>query len=460
MRNIFWIGLLLPCICQAQGNGPVGSFQTTVPDHVYNLILSRPTDRSVTVSVLTNKNLTGRLEYKSSSEFKWVSTADKKLSQGEVGVWEIDGLASDQRFQYRFFFSIEGSKSQVDSGFFQTQRAVGKSFRFLIQADSHLDENCSLPNYLRTLQSMARDSADFLIDLGDTWMTDKYRPDFKMANAQYLAQRYYLSQVTNRSALFLTLGNHDGEAGQSGRKSQSSDMLGWSTQQRKKYYFNPQPNGFYSGNTRPESDLGMPQNYYAWEWGDALFIVLDPFRFSAYNRDPWQRTLGKVQYDWLHDQLQRSRSSFKFVFIHNLVGGVDLKGLGRGGAESSIFYEWGGKNADSSIGFSQHRSGWEMPIHDLLIKYGVNAVFHGHDHFFAKQERDGLIYQLLPQPGAARPASPKVAEEYGYLSGVRMSAAGYLRVQVMGEEAWVEYVTCPTSSPSQVLYRYQIKKKI
>jgi hypothetical protein len=235
-------------------------------------------------------------------------------------------------------------------------------------------------------------------------------------------------------------------------------MLSWSTHQRKRFFFNPEPNGFYRGNQQTESDLGLPQNYYAWEWGDALFIVLDPFRFSGYNRDPWQRTLGKVQYDWLHDLLQQSRSSFKFVFIHNLVGGVDLKGLGRGGAEASIFYEWGGKNADSSMGFSQHRSGWEMPIHDLLIKYRVNAVFHGHDHFFAKQERDGLIYQLLPQPGAARPSSPKVAEEYGYLSGVRMSSAGYLRVQVLGEEAWVEYVSCLPSLPPQILYRYQIKK--
>ena len=26
---------------------------------------------------------------------------------------------------------------------------------------------------------MAADSADFLIDLGDTWMTDKYRADYK-----------------------------------------------------------------------------------------------------------------------------------------------------------------------------------------------------------------------------------------------------------------------------------------
>jgi len=136
----------------------------------------------------------------------------------------------------------------------------------------------------------------------------------------------------------------------------------------------------------------MTQNYYAWEWGNALFLVLDPFRFTMGNKDPWQRTLGNQQYQWLKTTLQNSKAVFKFVFIHNLVGGVDLKGRGRGGAEASQYYEWGGADTSGLNQFSINRPGWENPIHDLLLQYKVQAVFHGHDHFLPnKKETDWSI---------------------------------------------------------------------
>ena len=50
-------------------------------------------------------------------------------------------------------------------------------------------------------------------------------------------------------------------------------------------------------------------------------------------------------------------------------------------------------NADGSDGFRQNRPGWEMPIHELFVKHGVNIVFHGHDHLFVREELDGIIYQ-------------------------------------------------------------------
>jgi hypothetical protein len=37
-----------------------------------------------------------------------------------------------------------------------------------------------------------------------------------------------------------------------------------------------------------------------------------------------------------------------------------------------------------------------MPIHQLLLENHVTTVFHGHDHLFAKQELDGIIYQEVP----------------------------------------------------------------
>lgn len=231
-------------------------------------------------------------------------------------------------------------------------------------------------------------------------------------------------------------------------------MTSWATATRKTYYANPQPNTFYSGSN--------DENYYAWEWGNTLFIVLDPFRYTKDQRNPWQRTLGEKQYNWLKETLQKSKASFRFVFIHNLVGGADNKGTGRGGAEAAKFFEWGGFNADSTGGFSANRPGWDKPVHDLLVQYKVNAVFHGHDHLFVKQELDGIVYQTLPQPGAMRYGNINSAKEYGYNSGTVLNAPGYLRVTVEKGKASIEYIQTSIDGKhknKEILFNYTIATK-
>ena len=83
-----------------------------------------------------------------------------------------------------------------------------------------------------------------------------------------------------------------------------------------------------------------------------------------------------------------------------------------------------------------------MPIHALLKKHGVQAVFHGHDHFYAREELDGVVYQLVPQPANPRASlsAPRNAAEYGYTSGQLLGGSGYLRVDVGPRSARVEYV--------------------
>lgn len=130
-----------------------------------------------------------------------------------------------------------------------------------------------------------------------------------------------------------------------------------------------------------------------------MFIVLDPFWYTTDkpqgdNLDSnWGWTLGREQYDWLKTILEVSAEPFKFVFIHHLVGGAIEA---RGGIEFASFYEWGGNNSDGSYGFDEHRLGWGLPIHQLLVANGVSIVFHGHDHVFVKQDLDGIIYQEVP----------------------------------------------------------------
>jgi hypothetical protein len=58
----------------------------------------------------------------------------------------------------------------------------------------------------------------------------------------------------------------------------------------KRYFPNPVLDAFYTGNATKHAEAGLLQDYYAWEWGDALFVVLDPYWFNhssigqCYNR--------------------------------------------------------------------------------------------------------------------------------------------------------------------------------
>ena len=167
---------------------------------------------------------------------------------------------------------------------------------------------------------------------------------------------------------------------------------------------------------------------------------MDPYWYTPrLRRDDsnWKVTLGSEQYQWLQHTLEASQATFKFVFIHNLVGGLDRQG--RGGVEAAPFYEWGGKNADGTDGFKQNRPGWPLPIHQLLLKNKVSMVFHGHDHLYARQELDGLVYQEVPQPGDPR-GNTRSAAEYGYQSGKILGSSGYLRVTISASNTKVDYV--------------------
>jgi predicted phosphodiesterase len=300
-----------------------------------------------------------------------------------------------------------------------------------VQADSHLDDNVDPLVYANTLRNIVADKPDFLIDLGDTFMTDKY-PAYQDAAPQYLAQRFYFGLIGQAAPVFLVLGNHDGEAGW---PTLGGGMNGWSSAMRSKYFPPVVTNSFYSAGPANAS-------YYAWTWGDALFVVLDPFTQSKEkprgDDDGWVRTLGKLQYDWLQSLLASSHARYKFVFIHHLVGGADKDS--RGGSEASVFYEWGGENRDGTPGFASHRPGWPMPIHDLLVANHVTVVFHGHDHLYVRQKRDGIVYQEVPQPGEAREGNIRSAEEYGYRSGKLLGSSGDLRITISPAAAKVEYV--------------------
>lgn len=422
-----------------QARMPTLAFRTDVPAHPYDLMLGRPTGDVITLSVLAYQDLRAVVAYGTQSGKLDRLLPPRDFKSGQPVELVIDGLRAGTRYYYQF--RPEPASSAISASgelSFTTAALPGQPFTFVVQADSHLDFGTDPDLYVKSLNNAALARPDFLVDLGDTFMTEK-RNAYRDSLPQYLAQRYYLGLVGRTAPVFLVLGNHDGELVQRGADGEA--MALWSNATRKKYFPNPEPNAFYTGNTTPHASAGLLQDYYAFAWGDALFVTLDPYWFSPpRNRsgDNWSRTLGRPQYEWLRRTLSASRAKFKFVFIHNLVGGETPEN--RGGAEASRFFEWGGRDLDGTDSFAKNRPGWEAPIHELLVKHRVSIVFHGHDHLYAQQERDGVIYQLVPQPGHPRYDNTRSAAEYGYKSGVIAGASGILRVTVSPEQTSVAYV--------------------
>jgi len=391
------------------------------------------------------------VEYGTQTGVYLQSVGPKTLVAGEPLHIPVTGLNPSTAYVYRVNFQPAGGVwgTGTESSF-HTARLPGNTFSFTVQADSHLDENSSLDQYRNTLGNILADHADFHVDLGDTFMTEKYSQPLTSVvasasnaitvNSRYVYERSNFGRFAHSVPLFLVNGNHDGELGWLNNGTAQVLPI-WATQARQHYFQNPTPGSFYSGDTYAEPFVGQRAAWYAWHWGDALFVVLDPYWNSKVqaSKDGWNVTLGERQYRWLANTLATSPATYKFVFVHNLVGGLD--GQMRGGVEAAPYFEWGGKNLDGAEAFALLRSNWGLPIHQLLVKYKVNAVFHGHDHLYAKQMLDGIIYQAVPQPSALNNTSgPLLSLIYHYASGTIVSSSGHLRVKVTPTEVTSEYV--------------------
>jgi hypothetical protein len=415
------------------GNQPVG-------------ILGSPTENSIACNLLSDNSGAAFLEYGLESVGASMKTEPVEILAGVPIRVQMNGLLRNSKYNYRLQYRLDGSSQfipGVEHSFF-TCRDSASSFRFTINADPHnLEPNFSPDLYRLTLTNVLADKPDFHINLGDTFMTEKHKArSAAEAETSYINFRQYVDIIGSDMAYFLVNGNHEGELGWL-LDGTDQNLAVWCTNDRKKYFPVPEIGPFYTGSIQPEPFIGIRDGYYAWNWGCAQFIVLDPFWYTRSKPRPeanenWGWTLGEDQYRWLETTLSESRAAYKFVFIHHLVGGNTKDA--RGGVEAAQYYEWGGKNDDGSWGFDAMRPAWGKPIHLLLVENKVNIVFHGHDHVFVKQDLDGVIYQECPQPDVKNYKNEHLAQEYGYIQGNVVSGCGHLRVSVSPGKCDVEFI--------------------
>ena len=365
---------------------------------------------------------------------------------------------------------------------------VGKMFEPILYQQTMQNVAKDNPDFYITMGD------DFSIEK----LIERHELSQSSVNEVYANQRPFLGTVGKSAPLFLVNGNHE-QAALCNLDGTCNNCAVFAGKARTSYYSLPAPDGFYTGDTAKVDNIGLLRDYYSWTWGDALFVVIDFYWHSPVavdnkagarshdkgdkggghgkkwdklagvaatnlqsnvitsidslgdlvspseekmgggqkgdkggkDRDFWAITLGDDQYGWLTKTLSDSNARWKFVFCHHVLG------TGRGGIERAPLYEWGGKDRDGSDLFAQKRPGWALPIHQLMAKYGVTIFFQGHDHIFAHQALDGIVYQSCPNPADQ---TYRAFNSVAYRSGEVLPNSGHLKVTVSPKQVDVDYI--------------------
>jgi len=445
-----------------QGGGGGMGAAAPVSDPTFTQILGRPTDHSIAVSLLSPGDIDTYVEFGEQSGKYSGRTAVTVVKAGKPTEITLDGLKPNKEYFYRVQQRTAGGGAYAAGAEhnFYTQRAPGSTFSFGVQGDSHPERLGKMYNpelYERTMLTVRAHNPDFYIMLGDDFNVDPLYNSKNLNTAGiaglYANQRRYLGLMASTVSLFHVNGNHEQAAAHSldGTPNSPGVLAGLG---RNAYLPLPVPDAFYSGDKDPVEFVGLRRDYYAWTWGDALFVTIDPYWHSpvqvdagiggqagrqaegkegqnAMARDGWASTMGDAQYQWLKTTLEQSKAKYKFVFAHHVLG------TGRGAVEVADLYEWGGKNKDGVWEFDKKRPGWALPVHQLMVKNGVTVFFQGHDHLYAHQVKDGLVYQEVPNPADD---TYTIFNKDAYKSGDILGNSGYLRVTLSPDNAKVDYI--------------------
>ncbi len=416
------------------------------------IVLGRPTNQSIAANLLAPSAQSVYLEYGIRTGTYTGQIDAVALAANVPQEVTLPGLTANTRYYYRIRFRTPTATVYDASPeySFMTQRPPGSAFVFGVQGDSHPERANTQFNsafYTRTMNTVAADQPDFYLTSGDDFSVDTINQANPRAVTQpqvmdrYNIQRPYLGILGKTAPIFLVNGNHE-QAARYILDGTPNNVAVWAQNARNLYYAQPAPDAFYSGNSEIVEHIGLLRNYYAWEWGDALFVTIDPYWSSPvvvdndfYGADKrsnlWDITHGDAQYKWLKATLEQSKAKFKFVFAHHVLG------TQRGGIDVALKYEWGGQNNNGTPGFTQNRPTWALPIHQLFVANKVTIFFQGHDHIWVHQQLDGVTYQALGSP-----ANPNYSlfNSDAYATGERFPDSGYTRVTVAPTGVKVEYV--------------------
>lgn len=367
-----------------------------------------------------------RLRARAEGDTEWSPPVEPLERADDLAEWRLAELQPGTTYEYEILDGGSGATTTaLYAGRGVTQRAPDQSFSFALISDPHIGADITYSNQgdetvLAALgPEIGASAPDFVINLGDTLDFHQFGfndppPDGALTRLGYLNYREAFGSALGRLGHFGVIGNWDGENG-----CYTSEEIARSRTQRLLYLPNPGPL------TYPEG--GAPgQDYYAFSWGDALFVILNVMSYTTVelllssNGDPTDWTLGTEQLAWLERTLENTSAKWRFLFIHHAVGGA------AGDAANAIYGRGGGQAA---------RVGEQAKVHQLMLEHGVQAFFYGHDHVFTDMVVDEIHYSAIGNAGAIWTFS---GAQTGYSQYWEKS--GWARVDVTPSDVNVQFL--------------------
>jgi hypothetical protein len=406
-------------------------------------LLFAPTATSVGINVVLASGSPEQLfvRIRAAGDADWTAPIAPGARGADLAAWTLDDLSPNTRYEYQVVALFPQGESVLHAGSVHTQRPAGEPFTFSLLTDSHIGADLSYANQgipetlIAVAADIASDAPDFMVNLGDMLDFHQYGfnvppPDGTITRLAYLNYRTLLSPALGHIPHFAVIGNWEGENG-----DYAAEEIAWSREQRLLYMPNPEPT------TYPEG--GSPhEDYYAFTWGDALFVVLNVMTYTPTTHllsydpgvpDDW--TLGEEQFAWFEETLKGATSKWRFVLIHHAVGGASPSAndaaYGRGGGQAAYVGE-------------------QALIHQLMIDHGVQVFFYGHDHVFTDMIVDGIHYSM---PGNAGAPWMFTSAETGYEDDVTWVEPGHARVDVAPSGVDVQFLGVGNT----LLYSYRLE---
>jgi hypothetical protein len=389
-------------------------------------LLFAPTATGFGVSVVVEVGDPSTLRVRTKSKGAWSDLLEPTVRAADLAEWQISGLDAGTTYTYEVLGEAGGKEKVLFSGTATTARAPGDSFTFALLSDTHIGSDLTFTNQGdttlldETSAQMGMVAPDFMVNLGDMLDYHEYGfntppPDSSVARAAYLNYRATYGDPLGSIPHFAVIGGWDSESG-----CNTTDEIERSRTQRLLYLPGPTPD------TYPEG--GSPfQDYYAFTWGDALFVMLNVYTYTptchlldTYPGLPDDWTLGDAQMEWLRTTLENATSKWRFLMIHHPVGGN------------------GGNDVDSAYGRGGGRAahvGEQEIVHELMQQYGVQSFFYGHDHVFTDMVVDNIHYSL---PGSAGAIWLFTTDETGYTD--YWADSGWARVDVTPDSVHVQFL--------------------
>jgi hypothetical protein len=141
--------------------------------------------------------------------------------------------------------------------------------------------------------------------------------------------------------------------------------------------------------------------YWSFDYGPAHVVILD--QYYPFDEGTWEN-------EWLVNDLKSSDRRWKFVVLHE-------PGWSAGG----------GHDDNTTV---------QQVLEPIFEKYGVTMVFTGHNHYYARAEKNGVIHLTLGT-GGAQAYSPTTSHKYVQFT---YNGLGFEKIQITGNKLEASFV--------------------